>query len=66
MVTEDAGGLGIRLGSALRELCDLSLKRPPEKMAGVWRGWHHRPQRMWGEFSGASCLAPSCPGDRGL
>lgn len=25
-------GLGVRLGSAPQELCDLSLKRPPEKM----------------------------------
>ena len=66
MVTEDAGGLGVRLGSTLLELCDLSLKRPPEKMAGVGRGQHRRPRRTWGKFSGASCLAPGRPGDRGL
>lgn len=35
MVTEDAGGLGIRLGSALRELCDLSQTSSREDGGGV-------------------------------
>lgn len=59
MVTEDAGGLDVRLGSTLLELCDLSLKRPPEKMAGVGRGWHRRPRRMWASSVGPLAWLPA-------